>query len=88
VGLGGLLIEDLLGRARAHGFEQLCAFTHAPSYFARLGFASVPHTSVPEKIAADCRRCSLFGSCGQYAMVAALAPAAACGASASSLPAL
>jgi N-acetylglutamate synthase-like GNAT family acetyltransferase len=55
----------------------LCAFTHAPAYFARLDFASVPHTSVPEKIAADCRRCPGFGTCGQYAMVTELAPAAA-----------
>ena len=77
LGLGRLLIDELRGRARAHGFEQLCAFTHAPAYFARLGFASVPHCSVPEKIAADCRHCSLFGSCGQYAMVTELAPAAA-----------
>jgi hypothetical protein len=45
----------------------------------------VPHTSVPEKIAADCRRCSLFGTCGQYAMVTDLAPAAASRASASLL---
>ncbi len=74
LGLGRLLIDELRGRARTHGFEQLCAFTHAPAYFARLGFASVPHTSVPEKIAADCRRCSLFGTCGQYAMVTELAP--------------
>ena len=33
--------------------------------------------SVPEKIAADCRRCPRFGTCGQYAMVTELAPAAA-----------
>jgi N-acetylglutamate synthase-like GNAT family acetyltransferase len=85
---GRLLIDQLRERARTRGFEQLCAFTHAPAYFARLGFASVPHTSVPEKIAADCRRCSLFGTCGQYAMVTALAPAAASRAAASFLPLL
>ena len=88
LGLGRLLIDEVRGRARTHGYEQLCAFTHAPAYFARLGFTSVPHTSVPEKIAADCRRCSLFGTCGQYAMVTDLAPAAAFFAPASFLPVL
>jgi N-acetylglutamate synthase-like GNAT family acetyltransferase len=88
MGLGRLLIDELRDRARIGGFEQLCAFTHAPAYFARLGFSPVPHTSVPEKIAADCRGCSLFGTCGQHAMVTEIAPAAASGASASFLPVL
>jgi amino-acid N-acetyltransferase len=88
LGLGRLLIDELRGRARTQGFEQLCAFTHAPAYFARLDFASVPHTSVPEKIAADCRHCPRFGTCGQYAMVTEVAPAAASCSSASFLPML
>jgi N-acetylglutamate synthase-like GNAT family acetyltransferase len=81
LGLGRSLIDELRGRARSQGFDQLCAFTHAPAYFARLDFAIVLHASVPEKIAADCCRCSLFGTCGQYALVTDLAPSAstACG---------
>jgi N-acetylglutamate synthase-like GNAT family acetyltransferase len=79
LGLGRLMIDELRGRARTQGFDQLCAFTHAPAYFAHLGFASVPHTVVPEKIAADCRTCPRFGTCGQYAMVTELAPAAELG---------
>jgi amino-acid N-acetyltransferase len=74
-GLGRLLIDELRARGRAQGFEQLCAFTHTSGYFARLGFAIVPHAAVPEKIAADCRPCLQFGSCGQHAMVIDLAPA-------------
>ena len=75
LGLGRLLIHALRGRARSQGFEQLCAFTHAPAYFARLDFATAAHATVPEKIAADCRHCPLFGTCGQHAMVMDLAPA-------------
>jgi amino-acid N-acetyltransferase len=88
LGLGRLLIDELRGRARAQGFEQLTAFTHAPAYFARLDFVSVPHTLVPEKIAADCRHCPRFGTCGQSAMVTELAHAAASCSSASVLPML
>jgi amino-acid N-acetyltransferase len=88
LGLGRMLIDELRGRARTQGFEQLCAFTHAAAYFAHLDFASVPHASVPEKIAADCRHCPRFGTCGQYAMVTELAPAAVSCSSASFLPML
>ena len=68
-GVGRLLVDELRSRARRQGFEQLAAFTHSPSYFARLDFTTVPHASLPEKIDADCRRCALFGHCGQSAMV-------------------
>ena len=88
LGLGRLLIDELRGRGRTRGFDQLCAFTHVPAYFARLDFAIVPHASVPEKIAADCRHCPLFGTCGQHAMVTDLAPAATSDTSASFLPML
>ena len=46
----------------------LCAFTHEPSHFVRLGFSIVPHVWVPEKIAHDCVGCSQFRHCGQYAV--------------------
>lgn len=68
-GIGQLIVEELRRRARAQGFEKLCAFTHSPGYFVRLGFSIVPHTWVPEKIALDCSSCALFRRCGQFAMV-------------------
>jgi amino-acid N-acetyltransferase len=68
-GVGTLLVEELKRRARAEGFFRLCAFTHAPAYFVRLGFSMVPHVWLPEKIAVDCRGCQWFRRCGQYAML-------------------
>jgi amino-acid N-acetyltransferase len=67
-GVGARLVEELESRARRQGFEQLCAFTHAPGYFTRLGFSIVPHTWLLEKVFTDCLQCSRFGRCGQYAM--------------------
>src|SRR4029434_4452800 len=49
-------------------FATLCAFTHEPSHFVRMGFTIVPHLWVPEKIAHDCAACALFHRCGQYAV--------------------
>jgi amino-acid N-acetyltransferase len=71
-GVGTLIVEELRRRARAEGFEKLCAFTHAPAYFIQKGFSIVPHTWVLEKVTTDCIKCPLFRTCGQYAMVVPL----------------
>jgi amino-acid N-acetyltransferase len=68
-GLGGRLVEELVARAGREGYRRVCAFTHDPSLFARHGFSIVPHASLPEKIALDCRVCPKFGRCGQFALV-------------------
>ena len=71
-GAGRRIVDELVRRAAAGGFEKLCAFTHAPGYFVHLGFSIVPHAWVPEKIMTDCHRCTQFRRCGQYAVVRAL----------------
>ena len=65
---GVALVTALADRARELGYVTLCAFTHQPSHFVRLGFSIVPHVWVPEKIARDCVTCSQFRHCGQYAV--------------------
>ena len=65
---GVALVNALSDRARDLGYVTLCAFTHQPSHFVRLGFSIVPHVWVPEKIALDCVGCSQFRQCGQYAV--------------------
>jgi amino-acid N-acetyltransferase len=66
--IGPQLVAQLATRGAAAGFSTLCAFTHDPSHFVRLGFTIVPHMWVPEKIERDCRSCSQFRRCGQYAV--------------------
>ena len=72
LGAGRRLIDELVGRATAAGFDKLCAFTHAASYFVQLGFSIVPHVWLPEKIDTDCRTCPQFRQCGQYAVMLTL----------------
>lgn len=69
LGIGSRLVEELQRRARHAGYERLCAFTHDPGYFVRMGFSIVPHTWLPEKIAQNCTSCALFRRCGQQAVV-------------------
>ncbi len=72
LGVAGTILDELLDRARTGGFRKLCAFTHAPAYFVRLGFSIVPHVWLPEKILTDCHLCPQFRQCGQYAVVQVL----------------
>ena len=72
LGLGRMLVSALVEEARRDEYAQLCAFTHAPAFFVRLGFSIVPHLHVPEKVFADCVQCPLFRACGQQAVVLAL----------------
>jgi amino-acid N-acetyltransferase len=71
-GIGTMLVDELRRRARRHGFEKLCAFTHAPAYFIPMGFSIVPHHWLLEKVFTDCVKCPLFRQCGQYGMVVPL----------------
>jgi amino-acid N-acetyltransferase len=66
--IGPRLVTELAERGVARGFQTLCALTHEPSHFVRMGFTIVPHMWVPEKIAHDCTSCPLFRRCGQYAV--------------------
>jgi amino-acid N-acetyltransferase len=66
--IGPRLVTELASAGAARGFATLCAFTHQPSHFVKLGFTIVPHMWVPEKIAHDCTSCPLFRRCGQYAV--------------------
>lgn len=69
LGAGSMIVDELRARARREGFDKLCAFTHAPGYFAPMGFSIVPHLWVTEKVYTDCVKCPQFRFCGQYAMV-------------------
>lgn len=68
-GIGRQLVDELRQRARRQGYEKLCAFTHTPGYFIRMGFSIVPHLWLAEKVYTDCVKCPQFRICGQYAMV-------------------
>lgn len=73
LGVSRRIVEELIRRASLAGFDRLCAFTHSPAYFVRVGFSMVPHVWLPEKIVTDCRTCVHFRRCGQYAVVHDLA---------------
>ena len=70
--IGPQLVTEVATTATRGGFSTLCALTHEPSHFVRMGFTIVPHIWVPEKISHDCTGCALFRRCGQHAVMLAL----------------
>jgi len=67
--IGTELIARLLDAAAAGPYRRVCAFTHDPRPFLRLGFSIVPHPWIPDKIATDCYRCTWFRRCSRYAVI-------------------
>ncbi len=67
--IGPDLVRQIAAGATAAGYSTMCAFTHEPSHFVRMGFTIVPHIWVPEKIRHDCTGCALFRRCGQVAVM-------------------
>jgi amino-acid N-acetyltransferase len=67
--VGRRIIDHLVDEALVEGRKRLCAFTHHPGYFVRLGFSIVPHLWLREKVFTDCVGCPLFRTCGQHAMM-------------------
>ncbi len=84
VGVAARLAGEIRSRAKAAGFESLCAFTHDARFFIRHNFSIVPHVWLPEKLTKDCGTCARFRQCGQYAMLLPLVEVARFGALAAS----
>ena len=68
-GLGTRILNAISALAQARGYPILCAFTHDPRPFVRLGFSIVPRHWIPQKISNDCQACAWFRRCRQYAVV-------------------
>jgi len=68
-GLGRRIVLDLLERARAQGYPQVCALTLVPDFFAGLGFQTVDRWAVSPKVWQECVFCPKFHRCDEVAVV-------------------
>jgi amino-acid N-acetyltransferase len=73
-GLGGVLIDRLIEEARVLGIARVFAMTLQEGVFRGHGFRVVPRSSLPEKVAADCKGCDRRVGCREIAMLAELHP--------------
>lgn len=68
-GVGGLLVQQLVERARERGIKQVCALTLVPDFFARQGFGRVDRWSISPKIWGECVYCPKFHACDEIAVL-------------------
>jgi len=67
-GIGSRIVEELLRDAHDLGLGRVFCLTRRQSFFARLGFVTIPKESFPHKIWNDCRLCPRQACCDEIAM--------------------
>ncbi len=68
-GLGGRLVEHLIGEARTRGFKRLMALTYVPQFFHKWEFETVSKDALPEKVWGICVTCYKFNNCDETAVL-------------------
>ena len=69
-GVGTQLVESCISEAIVLGIGRVFALTYKPDFFEKLGFHIVDKAELPQKIWADCLKCSKFPDCDEVALVA------------------
>ena len=69
-GIGTQLVESCVSEAIMLGIDRVFALTYKPEFFEKLGFHVVDKSELPQKIWADCLKCSKFPDCDEVALVA------------------
>jgi amino-acid N-acetyltransferase len=69
LGVGGQLVQALVGMAREQEYEQICALTLRSGFFERLGFAVVDRWSISPKVWQACIYCAKFHHCDEVAVL-------------------
>jgi amino-acid N-acetyltransferase len=67
-GIGRLIVQQLIGNARALELETVFALTLRPDFFAKMGFQVTPKETFPLKVWADCRSCPKLHACDEIAV--------------------
>ena len=68
--VGTQLVEACISEAIVLGIARVFALTYKPEFFEKLGFHVVEKSELPQKIWADCLKCSKFPDCDEVALVA------------------
>jgi amino-acid N-acetyltransferase len=68
-GTGKAIVQALVDRARKKRIANVFALTLAPEFFSKLGFRTVTHNDLPQKVWKDCVACPKYGNCDEIAMV-------------------
>lgn len=68
-GLGARLVKACLEEAKYLGIPKVFVLTTSPEFFKKLGFKEVNKLDLPQKVWADCIRCSKFPECDELPLI-------------------
>lgn len=68
-GIGKILVESAVNRAREFGIKNVFALTYKVDFFKKLGFREIKKESLPKKIWSDCLKCPMFPDCDEIAVI-------------------
>ncbi|MDM7202694.1 MAG: N-acetyltransferase [Thermodesulfobacteriaceae bacterium] len=68
-GIGKKLVETALKEARELEIPKIFVLTTNPQFFQKLGFREVSKQDLPQKVWADCIKCSKFPECDEIPML-------------------
>ncbi|MEM7803019.1 MAG: GNAT family N-acetyltransferase [Chloroflexota bacterium] len=68
LGLGRLIVAQLIDEARERGIPKLFALTRVVGFFERMGFSVTEKENFPEKVWTDCSICPLKENCDEIAV--------------------
>jgi len=68
-GIGAKLVEACLKEAKELGIPKVFVLTTSPNFFKKLGFIEINKQELPQKVWADCIRCSKFPECDEIPMI-------------------
>ncbi len=71
---GTQIVGRLIELAQERGYQQMCALTLAPQFFARMGFTLVEMIQLSPKVWRDCVHCPKYECCDEYPMLLDLVP--------------
>ena len=75
-GVGKVLVNTALERARQLGLARVFALTLNPDFFEKLGFHIIEKDSLPMKVWKDCAKCPKQQNCDEIAVINTLSPQA------------
>ena len=68
-GIGKILVQAQLERAKECGFSRVFTLTYQVEFFSKLGFKVVSMDELPKKSWTDCLKCIKYPECDETAMI-------------------
>ena len=68
-GIGKILVQAQLERAKEFGFTRVFTLTYKVEFFSKLGFKVISMDQLPKKSWTDCLKCIKYPECDETAMI-------------------